>query len=156
MLAIDLAALARFGVKALLIDIDNTLLPRDTSVFPPEFLRWVRCLPDVGFGVHFVSNNWHEHIHERAAEVGFPVVAKAVKPLPRGFREAARRLGVTTRECAVVGDQIFTDILGGNLVGATTVLVQPLSVSDLPHTLVLRRIERVIMAGREPATRSGP
>ena len=156
MLDIDLTALARSGIRAFLIDIDNTLLPRDTSVFPPEFLDWVRALPDAGFGVHFVSNNWHAHIYERAAEVGFPVVAKAMKPLPRGFREAARRLGVTPRECAVVGDQIFTDILGGNLVGATTVLVRPLSVSDLPHTLVLRRIERVIMAGREPATRSGP
>jgi hypothetical protein len=148
--AIDLGALSAAGVKALLVDIDNTLLPRDSSAVPPAYSAWVESLPNAGFGVHFVSNNWHESIHRHAADLGFPVVAKATKPLPFAFLAAARALGVRTRECAVIGDQVFTDVVGGNLVGATTVLVEPLSATDLPHTLVLRRIERLIMAGRRP------
>ena len=154
--AIDLDALAASGIRAMLLDIDNTLLPRDTSVFPPEFVSWLGDLSAAGMSAYLVSNNWHSHIFDRATELGLPIVAKACKPLPFGFLTAARTLGFSARQCAVVGDQIFTDVLGGNLVGATTVLVEPLSSSDLPHTLVLRRIERVIMAGRQPAARPSP
>lgn len=149
--AVDLDALRAAGVKALLIDIDNTLLPRDAATVPGRYAAWVASLPASGFGVHFVSNNWHDSIYAHAAELGFPVVAKAIKPLPFAFRVAARALGVRARECAVIGDQVFTDIVGGNLLGARTVLVEPLSATDLPHTLVLRRVERLIMAGRRPS-----
>lgn len=148
--AIDLDALREAGIKALLLDVDNTVLPLDSAECTPEIAAWLASLPDAGFVACFVSNNWHEAIHSRVAPFGLPLSAKAMKPLPRGFRAAARALGVKPKECAVVGDQIFTDILGGNLVGATTVLVRPVSSSDLPHTLVLRRIERLIMSGRTP------
>lgn len=150
--AIDLDALKADGITALLLDIDNTLLPHHRPGLPAGFRPWLDALGDAGFRAYLVSNNWHQDIEERAAEIGLPVVARAGKPLPGGFRRAATALGVRARECAVVGDQIFTDILGGNLFGATTVLVCPLSSSDLPHTRVLRRIERVIMAGRRPAS----
>lgn len=149
-LAIDLDELRRSGVKALLLDVDNTVLTLDAADHRPDILEWVLALPEAGFMARFVSNNWHEAIHARVEPFGIGVTAKAMKPLPRGFREAANVLGVTPRDCAVVGDQIFTDILGGNIVGATTVLVQPFSTADLPHTVVLRRIERLIMAGRVP------
>jgi hypothetical protein len=153
--AIDLRALAASGVKALLLDIDNTLLPRDVPGLDVEIAAWVASLPGEGLVAYLVSNNWHRHITARAAEIGLPVIAKAMKPLPFGFYRAARALGVSARECAVVGDQLFTDVLGGKLIGATTVLVRPLSSSDLPHTLVLRRIERVIMADRRPSSLGG-
>lgn len=149
-LAIDLDALRSAGVKALLVDIDNTLLPRDTSVFAPEILAWTRSLSSAGLGAHLISNNWHGYIFAKAEQVGLPLVAKAMKPFPFGFCAAARALGLRTRDCAVIGDQLLTDVLGGNLVGATTVLVKPLSTTDLPHTLVLRRLERVIMGNRAP------
>jgi HAD superfamily phosphatase (TIGR01668 family) len=103
-----------------------------------------------GLSVCLVSNNWHDYVYRFAEELDLPIAGKALKPLPFGFLAGARLLGLTARECAVVGDQLFTDVLGGKLVGATTVLVVPTSTSDLPHTLVLRRIERVIMAGRTP------
>ena len=137
-------------MKALLIDIDNTVAPHHLPVVIPEIAAWLAGLPAAGFKVRFVSNNWHDDIFDRAAALGFDVTPRAGKPLPFGFLRAARALGVRARECAVIGDQIFTDILGGNLVGALTVLVAPLTNSDLPHTLVLRRIERVIMARRAP------
>ena len=155
-LAIDLDALTASGVRALLLDIDNTLLPHHRFGLSDESVQWVASLHGRGLSACLVSNNWHDDIHARAAQIGLPVVPKSMKPLPFGFLRAARSLGVPARQCAVVGDQIFTDVLGGNLLGATTVLVEPLSSSDLPHTLVLRRIERVIMAGRQPAGRPGP
>lgn len=145
---IDLAQLKRDGVKAVLLDIDNTVLPQGSSECPLSIDQWVRALPGIGFSVAFVSNNWHGDIRDRVARFQHDVTAKAMKPMARGFRAAAKALGVSTRECAVVGDQIFTDIVGGNFVGATTVLVRPLSSKDLPHTVVLRRLERLIMARR--------
>lgn len=148
--AIDLDALRRSGIEALLLDMDNTVSPHHSTTIVPEIRSWLAGLPDAGFKVRFVSNNWHDTIHARAAALGFEVVAKAMKPLPFGFWRAARELGLRPSACAVIGDQIFTDVLGGNLVGATTVLVEPLSASDLPHTRVLRRLERCIMAGRTP------
>jgi len=150
-LAIDLDALADAGIKALLLDIDNTLVARDRTETTAEYRLWVASLPTRGFSVCFVSNNWHDVVFSHAEALGFGVVAKAMKPFPFAFRVAMRRLGVRARECAVIGDQLFTDVLGGNLVGATTILVQPLSQTDLAHTLVLRRLERVIMHGRRPS-----
>jgi HAD superfamily phosphatase (TIGR01668 family) len=150
--ATDLAALRAAGVRAVLLDIDNTVMPLHSAECPDPIFRWVTALKDEGFAVAFVSNTWQPDVDERMSRFDCPVTPKSMKPLARGFRAAARVLGVSTRQCAVVGDQIFTDVLGGNLVGATTILVQPLSTSDLPHTVALRYLERLIMAGRVPSS----
>jgi uncharacterized protein len=148
--AIDLAALRQAGVRHLLMDLDNTLMPRDSSVIPPEVSAWVKALSDESMNACLVSNNWHAHVASVAEEIGLPIVAKALKPFPSAFRKGLRVLGGTPDTTAVIGDQIFTDILGGNMLGMTTVLVLPQSTSDLPHTLLLRRAERRVLAGREP------
>lgn len=150
MLAIDLSKLRARGVTALFVDIDNTVSPHHSAVLLPEMREWLASVQAAGFGVRLVSNNWHADLQDRARALGVAVVGKAKKPLTSGFKRAAAELGVTAGECAVVGDQIFTDILGGSLFGATTVLVRPVSPEDLPHTRVLRRLERVIMNGRAP------
>jgi hypothetical protein len=107
-----------------------------------------------GFRVCLVSNNWHERVHTAAEELGFGLVSRAVKPLPFAFLTALKRVESSRKRAAVVGDQVFTDVLGGKLAGIRTVLVQPLSSSDLPHTLFLRRLESRILRGREPITLS--
>lgn len=150
--AIDLGALSSGGVRALLVDLDNTLLPRDTNVVPSELSEWASRLSGAGFRACLVSNNWHARVRSVADELGFAIVPKALKPLPRGFREGMRLLSAAQRETAVVGDQLFTDILGGNFLGLTTVLVRPLSATDLPHTSFLRLIEGRVLADREPLT----
>lgn len=149
--AIDLDALQRDGIRFLLIDLDNTLLPRDRGEFPSEIRAWVAGLGQRGLSACLVSNNWHAHVAGLAREIDLPVVARALKPFPAAFRRGLERLEATPEQTAMIGDQVFTDILGGNLLGMTTVLVMPQSRSDLPHTLVLRRLERSILAGREPA-----
>jgi HAD superfamily phosphatase (TIGR01668 family) len=149
-LDIDLAGLAARGIDTLLIDLDNTLLPRDSAVVPEEVKAWAAGLEAAGFRACLVSNNWHERVVRVAEELGFDLVAKAVKPLPFAFMVALRRVGARRAQAAIVGDQMFTDVLGGKLTGITTVLITPMSYADLPHTLFLRRIERVLLAGRTP------
>jgi len=148
--AVDLQALAARGVTSLLVDLDNTLLPRDTSVFPREALEFVASVRTAGMTVCLVSNNWHERVHTAATEIGFELVPRAVKPLPFAFLAGLRRLGATREQTAVIGDQLFTDILGGAALGMTTVLVCPLSSTDLPHTLLLRRLEALVLKDRVP------
>ena len=150
--AVDLDDLAARGIRVLLLDLDNTLLPRDTNVVPDELKAWAAGLRDRGFSVCLVSNNWHERVHHVASELGFDLVDKAVKPLPFAFLAALRRAGAKRREAAVIGDQLFTDILGGNMMGMRTVLVSPLSATDLPHTLLLRRLEALVLEGRVPTS----
>lgn len=147
---IDLELLLERGIDTLLLDIDNTVLPRDSGVLVEGVSGWARMLHRREFKCALVSNNWHDHVRRIADDLGFEMVSKALKPLPFAFFRAAALLGSKPKACAVIGDQIFTDILGGNLSGMTTVLVQPLSVTDLPHTLVLRRIERRILSDRVP------
>ena len=147
---IDLDALSAQGVDTLLMDLDNTLLPRDSSVMPDDIIAWAAQLPDRGFRVCLVSNNWHARVHEVAEALGFQLVAKAVKPLPFAFWRALKLMGVSRRQCAIVGDQMFTDVLGGKLLGIQTIMVLPLSESDLPHTLLLRRVEKILLGGRQP------
>lgn len=147
---IDLAQLREDGVDTLLIDIDNTILPRDTGEMAQELSEWAGKLLGEGFKVCLVSNNWHAHVKRIADALGFCMVPRALKPLPIGFRQGMKLLGSRHSTTAVIGDQMFTDILGGNLLGLTTVLVSPLSESDLPHTLFLRRLERRLLAGRRP------
>ncbi len=148
--AIDLDSLRERGIRALLVDLDNTLLPRDTNVVTEAHRAWAKAAAEHGFGVCLVSNNWHERVKAVADELGFQLVPKAVKPLPFAFRKALGLLGAKRSEAAVVGDQVFTDIVGGNALGLLTVLVMPLSAADLPHTLLLRSLERRILAGRQP------
>lgn len=148
---IDLDVLARAGITALLVDLDNTLVPRNTLDAAPETRAWIAAALESGFGVCIVSNNWHERVLGAEDVLGIPVVGRSTKPLPGGFRRGLRILKADASQAAVVGDQIFTDVLGGRLVGAMTVLVQPLSGgSDLPHTRVLRALERRVLKGREP------
>lgn len=148
--AIDLKHLRQRGVRHLLVDLDNTLLPRNSDEVSEGVRKWIDSLHAEGFTACLVSNNWHGHVKAVAEEIGLPIVTKAVKPFPSAFRKGLALLDASPRETAVVGDQVFTDILGGNALGMTTVLVVPLSTSDLPHTLLLRRLERFVLADRQP------
>ncbi len=148
--AIDAGELADRSIGHLLLDLDNTLLPRDSSEIAPPVREWLSGLAEHDITACLVSNNWHAHVHDVAADLGLPIVAKALKPFPAAFRRGLKVLGARAEATAVVGDQVFTDVLGGNLLGMTSILVAPLSASDLPHTLLLRRLERVVLAGRTP------
>jgi HAD superfamily phosphatase (TIGR01668 family) len=96
------------------------------------------------------DNTLDQWKYEVADELGFDLVDKAVKPLPFAFLAALRRAGCRACDAVMIGDQVFTDILGGKFLGMRTILVQPLSSTDLPHTLLLRRLEAIVMRGRTP------
>jgi HAD superfamily phosphatase (TIGR01668 family) len=147
--AVDLDTLAGRGIDTILIDLDNTILPRGALTLEDRAHEWV-AVAKKRFKVGIVSNNSKGHPVEMAEQLGVVLVAKALKPSRRGVRAAMAQLGSMPAATALVGDQMFTDVLAGNRAGVTTVLVGPLVEHDLPHTLVLRRLQARIMAGRAP------
>ena len=91
-----------------------------------------------------VSNNFTERVALVGAQLGIPVVPNALKPLPFAFLRALRLLGTPRSATIVIGDQLFTDVLGARLVGLRAILTKPLVEVDFPLTRVLRFLERTI------------
>ncbi len=143
----DLLAL---GFRNVLLDVDNTILTRDTHEVPRDVGFWLAKARDAGITFCLVSNNWHEGVYQLANRLSLPIVAKAVKPLPPAFLMALRKLGAKRSETVVIGDQLVTDVMGAHFLGMKAYLLAPLVEQDLPHTLLLRNFERVVMGERKP------
>lgn len=143
--AIDLLALARRGIRFLLVDLDNTLAEVDTLTVSRDIARWVRGAEEQGFRLLILSNSLPRRVKAFEQQLGVPALSKAVKPLPSAFWRALDHLGAQPHETAVVGDQLFTDVLGGNRLGLYTILINPLSRVELTHTRLIRFVERRVL-----------
>lgn len=134
--------LRELGVRAVLLDVDNTLGAYSSSEPAHGAVEWTRELSAAGFRLAIVSNNFDERVTGFAHAFDLPFVSFAIKPLPFGYLRAAKGLGVPRRECAVIGDQIFTDVLGANLCGMKSVLLEPMELEPGWTFRVRRRLER--------------
>lgn len=143
---IDLEALADRGIKGLILDLDNTLMGWDAVEMSPQVFEWVSSLREQGFRLCIASNALDERVRAVSEELGIPAIAKATKPRKRPFRKALDLLGLAPEEAAVIGDQIFTDILGGNRMDMHTILISPISEKELRTTRLVRRIERRVLS----------
>ncbi|MDD4168673.1 MAG: YqeG family HAD IIIA-type phosphatase [Desulfotomaculaceae bacterium] len=144
---IQLEMLRGLGIKGVLFDLDNTIVSRDSSQFPPEVYDYLNKLRAQGFKLGIISNNGRRRVTSIAGLLGIPSVYRAVKPWAGPFRRALKMLGTSARETALVGDQIFTDILGGNLAGLHTILVVPMDGKDFwGSRLITRPLEKLVLA----------
>lgn len=144
---IQLELLKELGIKGILFDLDNTIVSRDSNQFPPEVFDYLIKLREHGFKLGIVSNNGRRRVTAIAGLLKIPAVHRAAKPWAKPFRRALKMLGTSASETALVGDQIFTDILGGNLAGLHTILVVPLEGSDfLGSRLISRPLEKLVLA----------
>ena len=144
--SIDLRRMRDRGIRALLLDLDNTLVPWREYDISPGVIEWLRRAKDLGFKLCIVSNTrTAKRLTRLAGEMDLPYVKKVLKPRRRGFQEAIGILGAKISETAVIGDQIFTDILGGNRLGIHTVLVTPLHTKEFLGTKVSRFVEGLVL-----------
>ena len=143
---VDPQHLVREGIRGVVLDLDNTVVAWNAPT-PTEAIReWVDQLRRAGLKACIVSNNFRGRPRAIADTLGIPVVLAAVKPTPWALRKAMTIMGTPARQTALIGDQVFTDILGGNLVGMYTILVDPLSSQEFPTTKLVRRLERLVRA----------
>jgi HAD superfamily phosphatase (TIGR01668 family) len=136
------------GIRGLIVDLDNTLLGFRETELGEEHVLWVAQAHARGFRIVMLSNNFSERVHGLAAQLNVECIPNALKPLPFGFLRAKRRLALHRREIAVVGDQLFTDVLGGKLCGLYTILTEPIELKDFAVTRIFRFFERWMLRGR--------
>lgn len=136
--------LHRLGAEAILLDVDNTLAPDGSQQPFPGTVEWTKKIGDAGFSLMILSNNFSRRVAPFAAQYGLPFFSLAMKPLPGGYFLAARRMHARPKRTVVVGDQIFTDVLGANLTGMKSVLVEPETEEDTFSFRVRRRLEKPI------------
>jgi uncharacterized protein len=135
------------GIEAVLLDLDNTLVAWQRSEVPEEVFAWLAGLREDGIRLYLISNTrFGRRLKMLSERLGIPYVRRAWKPRKRGFVEAMDRLGVEPARTAMVGDQMFTDVLGGNRLGLYTVMVQPIARREFVGTRVSRLFERMILA----------
>lgn len=142
---VSLLDLKEQGIKGLIVDLDNTLAEWGREELGEETLSWLEEARAAGFRICVVSNNKGERLQRIAAFLQVPVIEGATKPRKKAFRQAMNLLGLSARETAVIGDQVFTDVLGGNRAGLFTVLVSPLSTREFIGTRLMRIPEKMVL-----------
>lgn len=143
---ITVEELREMGVVGLLLDVDNTLTAHDSQELSPAVADWLETVMRAGMRPLIVSNGKKKRVQPFAKRLGLPFTASAAKPLPFGFWRAARSLGLKRRQCVVIGDQIFTDVLGGKCAGIRVIQLFPLAPeTDKPFIHFKRKWERRIM-----------
>ncbi len=134
--------LSSLGVRALLLDVDNTIASFSSHRPLPGAVEWANTLKAAGFQLVIVSNNFKRRVSAFAKEFGLPFISFAMKPFPFGYRKGMRLCRVKRRECAIIGDQIFTDVVGANLCGMRSVLLTPIEPEDGVTFRIRRHFEK--------------
>ncbi len=146
---LNLDALAARGIRAIIFDLDNTLAPWRTGLPGRRLADWFGDLRARGFRACILSNAPESRVRQFTSVLGVPGMSKAGKPRAGAFRDALNLLEAAPDETAMVGDQLFTDVLGGNRLGLWTVLVVPVSGRDFPLTRLVRAAERFVLRALE-------
>lgn len=146
--------LHRLGVRGVLLDVDNTLTTHDNPDLDKGVRAWLTQMQAEGFSLIIVSNNRDERVQPFAQSIGLPYIAKGCKPLPSGYRRGAVAMGLPLRECLVIGDQIFTDVLGANWAKIPSILLEPIEPEVEQKFIVFKRkIERLLMKNKHQQRR---
>lgn len=132
--------LEALSVRAIVLDVDNTMSEHGSQTPHTGVLEWTRRMTAAGIRLIVVSNNYKKRVAPFAAQFDLPYIFFACKPSPVGYLRAKKLAGVKVRECLVAGDQIFTDILGANLCGMQSVLLDPIA----PDPSVTVRFKRFL------------
>ena len=127
-LSIDREFLDKNGIDALILDLDNTLSMHGDPAAEEGIPEWLDKMRELGVPMAVVSNNTAKRVAPLAAKLGLDYTANGAKPLTFGLNRALGKLGTDRERTAVVGDQIFTDVMGGNLAGMPTILVEPFHI----------------------------
>ncbi len=145
---LDFAAIKKSGIRLLLIDVDNTLIPYDKFSADEALIELMERLKTLGFFIVFVSNNRFHRIRFFAKPLNISFVSNAKKPLKRGFKKAMRfyEKPVAKTEVLVIGDQLMTDVYGAKRTGLKVALVTPIKLkTERWYTRINRKVEQKML-----------
>lgn len=137
--------LKQAGIKGIIFDIDNTLVPYDEAEPTEKIIAFFETLQKEGLKITLVSNNTEDRVIKFNEKLKVLALHKAKKPSRKNLKKALEMMHCNVDEAIIVGDQIFTDVYGGNKAGIKTILVQPVSEKDEWKTKVKRGLERQVI-----------
>ena len=132
-------------IDALILDLDNTLTTHNNPVPDERRLEWFHSAKQGGLKMIIVSNNHPERVMPFAEFLGLDFVPEGGKPLPRGYNEACKRLGIPKSRIAAVGDQIYTDVMGCKTAGIRSIFVFPIEYETGFWFRVKRTLEKPLL-----------
>ena len=139
---ITVELLKEYNIKALLLDVDNTMSTHHGTILTDGLLEWIAKMQDEDIKLMVLSNSKRFRIEPFSSRIGLPFIRLGCKPLPTGYLRGVKALGEKCKNGAIVGDQIFTDILGGKIVGVKTILLTPIKLEDGWSFKIRRRLEK--------------
>lgn len=137
--------LKEIGVCAIILDVDNTIRQNNKKEIGFGVLKWVELIKNAGISIVILSNNFNKSVEPIAKILNLPYYGLGFKPFPFGFKKAVKKLKVSYKKIAVIGDQIFTDIVGGNLQGFKTILIKPIKEEEGLFWRIRRKLEKKIL-----------
>ncbi len=136
-------------IRGLILDIDNTLIGWDEESVPESVLDWVQKVKSAGLKIVLLSNGYRKKQLAVSDRIGARIIPSFLpKPFPSGFIQAVKDLDLPRANIAVIGDIVFTDILGANLLGLRSILVEPRSSKDFAGTRFWRFLEKIFRLRR--------
>lgn len=142
--SVNLPSLWALGKRGIIIDLDNTISPWRSDVLTAEAVRLFQQAHELGYKICLVTNAPVQRTEKIAAAYNLSFVASAMKPRKKPFQKALKKMGLKGDQVVVIGDQLFTDILGGNRAGCYTVLVDPVSRREFIGTKIFRFFEFLV------------
>ena len=148
---IDIDALRSDGVRAVIIDLDNTLVGYRLEEPDAKVAAWIEKAKQNELQAIILTNNATEWALKTAENLHVPCIPNARKPLLRGFYAALKALGTSSDDTIVIGDQIFTDVLGAKRFGMKVILTEPIVAREQWWMRLTRFLERLVLY-RAPRT----
>ena len=140
--------LSQKGIRLLMLDFDNTIVPYITDTPTPEMENWLRLMLESDVQICVVSNSRRDRVKVFCRNYGMDCITHARKPFSKGIRECLDKYGLPPEACALAGDQIYTDTLGANCCGVRSILVRAINnhnfwlklrhVAELPFIFIAR------------------
>ena len=146
--------LQKMNIRLLMLDFDNTIVPYTTNVPTDEMENWLKTMLSSDIQLCVVSNSKRDRVKVFCGKYGLDCITHAKKPFSKGIRECLGKYGIPAENCALAGDQIYTDTLGANGSGVKSILVKAIDnhnfwlkarhVAELPFIFIARkrRIEK--------------
>jgi uncharacterized protein len=133
------------GIRGIITDLDNTLVAWDVEHATSEVIEWFKLMKEHDIKITIISNNNVDRVSVFSEPLDTPFIYSARKPLKHAFKKVQKNMNLKKEEIVVIGDQVLTDVLGGNSAGLYTILVVPIVQTDGKITRFNRKIERIIL-----------
>lgn len=141
---IDWEQWKRKGIRGVLFDIDNTLVPHGAPA-DSRAIALFEKLHALGFQTCLLSNNKEPRVKSFADQVHSPYIYKAGKPGVKNYNRSVQEMGLCKEEVLFVGDQLFTDVYGANRAGIYAILVKPINPKEEIQIVLKRYLEAVVL-----------